>query len=99
MAHTDTATTREARPAEADFVPHERTYFGFVHMAAWFAIHTAIILFGLLLLGVEDMTVTGVLVILAGVIALGYGVGSTARAAAKGRAKKQAFLEEVARSH
>jgi hypothetical protein len=69
--------------AEALYVSRSRTYRGFLHMTRWFVIHAALILFGLLLFSFQEGASGGFIFIAAGVAALAYGMGTTARAVAK----------------
>jgi len=69
--------------AEELYASRWRTYRGFLHMARWFVIHSALILFGLLLFRFQEGASGGFIFIAAGVAALAYGMGTTARAVAK----------------
>jgi len=82
MAESNTQTAREL------YASRDRTFHGFVHMAAWFAIHTMIILVGLYFFGVQDMATFGLFLVAAGVVALGYGAATTPRAVAKAAEKQ-----------
>lgn len=77
MPQNDTSMAGEIYTARS------RTYRGFVHMIKWFVIHSALILFGLLLFRYQEGASGGFTFIAAGVAALAYGIGTTSRAAAK----------------
>lgn len=72
-------TDRQARTTE--YRRHEKTYYGFLHMAKWFLVHAALILIGLFVAFGQNATFAGWLFIGAGVAALFYGVATTAGAA------------------
>jgi len=77
MPHNDTDKAEEL------YASRRRTYRGFLHMTRWFVIHAALILFGLLLFRFQEGASGGFIFIAAGVAALAYGMGTTARAVAK----------------
>lgn len=74
---------RHLNMSNAEFETHDRTYHGFGHMLLWFVIHMALILLGLFALGIVGTPSGGVTLILIGIAALGYGIFSTPRAAAR----------------
>ncbi|WP_340120159.1 hypothetical protein [Pelagibius sp. 7325] len=82
MAESNTPLSREL------YFSRDRTFHGFVHMSAWFAIHIIIILAGLYFLGVQNLATFGIFLIAAGVVALGYGAATTPRAVAKASEKQ-----------
>ncbi len=52
-------------------------------MTKWFAIHTAVILFGLFLWGIQGAEFLGMALVFLGVATLVYGAATTPRAAEK----------------
>ena len=71
------------RVDETLYASRTRTFHGFLHMSKWFTIHSALILVGLYLWGVQAAEITGLSLVFLGVVTLVYGAGTTSRAAAK----------------
>ena len=90
MPQNDARLANDTDTAEELYTSRQRTYRGFLHMTKWFVIHAALILFGLLLLRFQESASAGFIFIAAGVAALAYGMGTTARAVAKPMPKSDA---------
>jgi len=63
--------------SEAEFQSHLRMFRRFRHLAFWSALHVFIILLGLYFAAVLDQLILGILVILAGLAVMGYGLITT----------------------
>jgi hypothetical protein len=83
MADSNTQLSREL------YASRDRTFHGFVHVVAWFAIHAMLVLVGLYFFGVQDMATFGLFLIAAGIVALGYGAATTPRAVVKAAEKQR----------
>lgn len=66
---------------EKIYAARARTFHGFVHMTKWFAIHTAVILIGLFLWGIQGAEFIGMGLVFLGIATLVYGAATTRRAA------------------
>lgn len=83
----------ELRVSEEQYTVQDRTFHGFVHMAAFFVLNVFLVLLGLFLFGEEHLAVLGLLVGLGGPAALVYG------AATAGDAAKTATRRDLEQFH
>lgn len=72
MNHQETSNM-----SEAEFQSHLRMFRRFRHLAFWSGLHVFVILLGLYFAAVLDQLFLGVLVILAGLAVMGYGLITT----------------------
>jgi hypothetical protein len=81
---------RSQRVDETLYASRTRTFHGFLHMSKWFTIHSALILVGLYLWGVQSAEAIGLSLVFLGVVTLVYGAGTTSSAAARAAEDRRA---------
>lgn len=83
------AASTEKTSSGMEFVEHEKTYAGFLHLLKWFIIHLALDVVALYFLVIQASAGVGAVLLLVAFVALGYGIARTpsARRHAESHAK------------